>query len=209
MTHQGDLVVLAADKDIEQTLIGLLDRPQTPGIRAIDRDLFVHPQHDNGCRARGADFLRPLCRSYAHALVVFDLHGCGHEANGRIEVESEVETELSINGWGNRAEVVVIDPELEAWVWSDSAHVSRILGFGSNVSLKQWLIEQRFLQQGQGKPENPKDAFEAALRQSRIRKSPVIFQELASRVGLTRCTNPSFRKLLATLRTWFPAEPSR
>ena len=41
-----DLVVLAADRDIEHALMGLFTRPEALGIRAIETDIRVHPGHD-------------------------------------------------------------------------------------------------------------------------------------------------------------------
>ncbi|MBI4082273.1 MAG: hypothetical protein HY423_06635 [Candidatus Lambdaproteobacteria bacterium] len=208
MTIEADLVVLTADLDTENALRGLLESPERLAIRQITYDLLRHPMRDNGCRTQSGDHLRRHCDTHSHALVVFDLHGSGHEHRGRDAVESQVMNDLNINGWEDRAEVVVIDPELEAWVWSDSSHVSRILGFGSNVSLKQWLIEQTFLQQGQAKPANPKGALKSVLRHTKTPFSASDFQKLASSIHFYRCTDPTFQKLLATLRAWFPAAPS-
>ena len=41
-----DLVVLAADKDIEQALRGLFARPEALDIRLVEADVRIHPQHD-------------------------------------------------------------------------------------------------------------------------------------------------------------------
>lgn len=46
-----DLAILTADKDAEQTLKALLSkRQQSLGIRAIEYDIFVHPERDSGVR---------------------------------------------------------------------------------------------------------------------------------------------------------------
>jgi hypothetical protein len=52
-----DLVILAADKDMEFALRGLLARPEALGMRPVDLDLFVEPDHDPGCALRGVEFL--------------------------------------------------------------------------------------------------------------------------------------------------------
>ena len=44
-----DLVILAADKDLEHALQGLLARPRALDIRPIAFDVFVHPRHDAAC----------------------------------------------------------------------------------------------------------------------------------------------------------------
>ena len=44
-----DLVVLAADKDMEHALRGLLSRHESLPIRQIVFDIFVHPEHHAAC----------------------------------------------------------------------------------------------------------------------------------------------------------------
>jgi hypothetical protein len=64
--------------------------------------------------------------------VLFDYYGCGAEHEmAPEEIEDEVEEKLSRSGWEDRARCVVIDPELEVWVWSDSPEVDRCLGWKS------------------------------------------------------------------------------
>ena len=46
-----ELVVLAADKDLQFALEGLLARSEALGIRPIEKDIFVEPEHDPGCGA--------------------------------------------------------------------------------------------------------------------------------------------------------------
>ena len=55
--NRKDLVVLAADKDMEYALKGLLSRPQALGIRTIEADIRVHPGHDPACAGRGVEYL--------------------------------------------------------------------------------------------------------------------------------------------------------
>ena len=110
------LVVLAAGKDEQFAIQELVRRPADLGIRPIDFDCFSHPGHDAGVFKRAHEFLRPFLR-WDHALVVFDREGCGHDEKPREVLESEVENRLAVNGWENHARVVVIDPELESWVW--------------------------------------------------------------------------------------------
>ena len=54
-----DLVILAADKDLEFALRGMLSRPEALGIRPVEAntDIFVEPEHDPACALRGVDFL--------------------------------------------------------------------------------------------------------------------------------------------------------
>lgn len=51
-----DLYVLVADKNMEQTLLGLLARPDALGIRALRYQVTPHPSRDPGCLREGAAF---------------------------------------------------------------------------------------------------------------------------------------------------------
>ncbi|MCL6448317.1 MAG: hypothetical protein K6U04_09250 [Armatimonadetes bacterium] len=201
-----DLTVLVADKDMEYTIKGLLTRPQALGIRQLTCDCFVHPERDPGCLLRGHDFLRPMVNIYAHALVMLDHEGCGQEKVSRKELERQIEERLFHSGWGDRAAAVVISPELEIWVWTNSPHVDRIIGWtGREVDLRSWLIQEGFTEDRQGKPNKPKMAFEQALKLAGKARSSSLYDQLARSVSLKSCVNPAFVKLKATLKKWFSA----
>ena len=203
------LVVLVPDKDVEQTIKGLLSRWQSLQIRRVSADVFVHVERDPGCLLRGHDFLQSFAKQYEHAILMFDREGCGRDHLPRETLERETEERLSHAGWGSRAASIVFDPEVEIWVWSDSPHVDAVLGWrGASPGLRDWLQERNLLQRGTLKPKRPKEAMEAALRQKRCRRSSTIFSRLASVVSLERCQDQAFAKLVMTLRTWFPIEDS-
>jgi hypothetical protein len=201
-----DLVVLTADKNIHYGLRGLLARPQAIGVRPIGADFLVHPRRDPGCVGEGHDLLRPLAARYKHAVVVFDLDGSGREADGRVRLETEVQGRLAASGWDDRAEAVVIAPELEAWVFSPSPQVETCLGWRrARGPLRGWLEGQGAWAAGQAKPGQPREALERALRAVNRPRSSALYECLGRRVGVTRCEDAAFRKLLQTLRAWFPA----
>ncbi|HEY4589423.1 MAG TPA: hypothetical protein VII86_09345, partial [Thermoanaerobaculia bacterium] len=100
---------------------------------------------------------------------------------------------------------VVISPELESWVWSDSPHVERALGWDRGPApLRSWLQEKGLLEAGAAKPAQPKEAVELALKTVRTPRSSSIYLELARSVSTDRCTDPAFLKLKRCLREWFP-----
>jgi hypothetical protein len=203
-----NLVVLVADKDIEFTVRGVLTRHQALSLRQLvpqrDFDCFAHPEHDPGCLRASDGFLRPFLKLYEYALVLFDREGCGKEQLPRETIEQEVESRLSLSGWSDRAAVIVLDPEIESWVWSDSPQVDGVLGWeGRQPDLRTWLQHQNFLSPGQLKPERPKEAMQAALRQSGKSRSSALYFQLAEKVSLNRCADPAFLKLKSTLQLWF------
>lgn len=201
-----DLLVLVADRNMEMAVRGVLARRKSLGIRQVTADVRRHPEHDCGCRQGGVEFLSVFVGQYQHALLVFDREGCGQEDPAE-RIESELEGALATTGWGDHAAVVVPDPELEIWVWSDSPHVERELGWsGRQPTLREWLCEKGFLGAGQIKPARPKEAMQAALREVGKSRSSALFAALAERVSLKKCEDRAFLKLRATLACWFSAE---
>ena len=203
--YESDLVVLTADKNMKFAMEGLLSRPQAFAVRALAAVFYIHPESDPGCLLHADAFLRPFVRRFAHAIVMFDREGCGKDEKKSQELEKLVASALSRSGWADRAAVIVIDPELENWVFSDSPEVDAAMGWkGNNPPLRRWLEEQNYLAAGEIKPARPKEAMEAALRHVRMPRSSSIYGDLARQVGFGRCTDSAFQKLKATLRTWFP-----
>jgi len=135
---------------------------------------------------------------------MLDREGCGSN-DPRHELEAEVMERLAQNGWPGRSAAVVIDPELDVWVWNDSPHVATALHWpGGQVTLRDWLIKTRYLEEGQPKPLRPKEAMEAVLQLSKTPRSSSIYREIAGRVSFQRCTDPAFMKLRSVLAGWFP-----
>lgn len=203
--YEKDLVILTADKNMKFALEGLLCRPKALSIHPVSAVFYIHPESDPGCLLHADSFLRPFVRRFAHAIVMFDREGCGKDNLTRDELEQRVTEVLSRSGWSNRASVIVIDPELENWVFSGSPEVDRALGWGGkNPALGVWLENHHYLVTGQIKPVRPKEAMEAALRHVRMPRSSSIYGQIAQHVGIGRCSDDAFQKLKTTLQTWFP-----
>lgn len=199
-----DLVVLIPDQGIRSSIQKILERHHSIGIGPLSFQTFVHVARDPGCFLESHDFLRIYTRQSRHALVLFDRDGCGQEHRARNELEADVDQRLAASGWDDRAATIVLDPELEAWVWSESPHVERVLGWEDRVpDLRSWLREKGYLQGTNTKPNQPKEAYESALRTVGRHPSAALFAELAQVVGFERCSDPAFIKLLTTLRRWF------
>ena len=208
-----DLVVLVPDADIEQAVGGLLSRPDGLGLAPLEWAVVRHPDRDPGCRVRAVEFLRPYLLRFRRALVVFDREGCG-SGDSREDIQRGVEGALSRNGWMDRAKAIVIDPELEVWLWNGSARVAEELGWGRDYSeLRDHLAACGLWPEDAAKPPEPKRAAREAMRKARVRsrsrRSPAKFRRLACQVAagtLGSCEDPAFRELIDTLTGWFPVE---
>lgn len=205
MEDAKDLVVLAADKQIAETLRGVLSRPQALAIRPVSFSIYPHPRKDPGCLHEAEDFLRSFQRDAHHALVLFDYHGCGASNEGSPDqIEERVEERLGRSGWDERARCIVIDPELEVWVWSDSPEVDECLGWGGSTSrVRDWLRENGQWPVDAAKPPDPKEAVEMALEEVRQPRSSSLFRNLAESVSLSRCEDDSFQRFRQTVQEWF------
>jgi hypothetical protein len=200
-----DLVVLVADKNQKAALDGLLSRPEALGIRPLSFDVFSHPRRDPGCFFEAPEFLIELRTQYSHALVLLDQEWAGAPLGGAAQTEDDLRLRLGRAGLQEWAEVVVINPELEVWVWSDSPTVAQCLGWPArSAELRPWLERQGLWRKGSPKPSAPKAAVETTLRLAGRQRSSALFRQLASRVSLRRCSDPSLARLLSILRSWFP-----
>ena len=201
-----DLVVLTADKNWMAALQGIFSRPEALGIRPIQSETFRHPRKDPGCVNDGVAFLSNFSEQYHYGLLIFDYEGCGKEQTGSPRaLQDALNEQLSRSRWGDRARAVVLSPELEAWVWSNSPHVDEAIGWKNRQpALIDWLTERGWLQPGKIKPARPKEAFEAALREVRIPRSSSLYQQIAERVSLRRCQDAIFLEFTGILRNWFP-----
>lgn len=202
------LVILLADLDMENTMKSLLKRLTQSGLcshEASDYTITRHPNRDPGCYKEATDFLRQFLKTHQYALVIFDYHGSGEEGRKTsLEIELEVENNLSINGWDDRCCAIVPAPELEIWVWSDSPHVAQELGWKrQDISIREWLIQKGLITNDQVKPRDPKGSMHAVLREALKPVSPMIFSNLAEKVSLNKCTDRAFIKLKDALQRWF------
>jgi hypothetical protein len=211
-----DLFVIVADLDAENGFKALLQRHHhSLGIGPIDfdpsQDILRFNGRDSGCCGEAVELVRAALRTHKHVLLVFDRDGSGREGQTRTEIEADIEKRFDNNGWSRTARVIVVDPELEAWVWSDSAHVAGELGWGNMHELHEFLLENDWLSDAHAdgvpaKPRHPKEAMEAALREKRVAISSKRFGELGQKVGrLSHCVDAAFQKLIATLKEWFPS----
>ena len=157
---------------------------------------------DPGIYNTAHDFLRIYLNKYKYALVLLDKEGCGSHQNANT-IAQEIQSRMNNSGWGNRSKVIVIDPELEIWVWSDSPEVSACIGW-NDIELRNWLHAEGYLLSNVHKPSNPKLVFETALKLKRKPRSSSIYGKLAERVGFDRCTDMAFQNLKASLQNWFP-----
>jgi hypothetical protein len=154
--------------DMKLGVEALLRRSQHLGFRAIGFQVEKHPNRDNGVVQEAHDFLRPQCNRFSYAIAMRDFDGCGREKkHPRENIEVSIEQRLQSNGWDDRAMAIVIQPELEAWVWIDWPALAEQAGWpDGEASLRNWLMGQGLIKRHQSKPDDPKESLRRVLKQT-------------------------------------------
>jgi hypothetical protein len=197
-----DLILLVADKSMERTLQGGLERPHSLGICPISYDFRQHPGRDGGTRTSGAQILALETRRFAHAMMVLDHEGSGAQQEP-LGLEANLDSQLATS-WGENAKAIVIAPELDVWMWGSDNKLAELLHWPLSESIRDWLARQGFEFHPNGKPLRPKEALEAIFPVCRLPRSSAIYQKIAMNISLNRCEDPAFHRLRAQLQLWFP-----
>jgi hypothetical protein len=203
---------LVADLQCAATVRGLFGRQHVHsslGCAAFefdpDQDLVVEPTNDPGVWKKAHIILRPRRATHEHAIVILDK---AWEGSPEVEaIERDISGNLQQVGWGRaRFAVVVINPELENWIWQDNVHVDGAFGHRRPPSLRAKLAEAGLWPQGEPKPPDPKRAVEVVNQWYRFGPPSPVFKEIASRVSVRGCVDTAFNKMRTALQDWFPNE---
>lgn len=204
-----DCIFLLADKNMQAAFEGFLTRQafhQSLGCESFSFDIAVAAgDNDPGLYTRGHELLRPYQVTHRHAVIVLDAEWEG--SPGKEAIVSHIDEQIAATGWmEGQFTVIVIDPELENWIWQQNDHVARGLGFASRAELMADTDLQAAWPQGQSKPSSPKETLEALLRKRRIPRSSSIYKQITAQVSAQRCQDSAFQRLIERLKAWFPQE---
>jgi hypothetical protein len=201
-----DLVVLVADKNAQFALQGALGRSQALGIRNVTWEFRTHVGRDGGARVSGASVLALERPRFSHAILLFDLEGSGAEEGQSAEnLEQALDVQLATH-WGENAKAIVIDPEVDAWIWGNDNLLKELLRWPLDGSIRDWLRGKGFELNDQGKPSRPKEALEKMVPIHRQPRSSALYEKVCNRISLQSCTDTAFLRLRTALQRWFPPE---
>ena len=198
-----DLVILVADKNMQFALKGALGRHESLEIHEIVFDFLVHPGRDGGTRKTGPELLRLERQRYSHALLVLDFEGSGTTLADSLALENELDGRLVIH-WGDSAKAIVVDPELDVWVWGSDNAIETAINWQRAERVREWLRAKGFVFDEKHKPIRPKEALEAALKEVDLPRSSAVYREITHRISLRRCNDEAFIRLRDKLVEWFP-----
>ena len=236
------LLLLLADSECASTLRGFFGRQKfhlSLGCSELklgdvrfdpEKDIRVHPAHDPGVWKDPQTILYAERNNYEKCLVILDEAWEGAPAPDKIiqDIEGLVVSEAK---WArDRFEVILIRPELEAWIWQRNTHVVEAFGFNGTDKQLWAMLEQKSLTLEPGKkkhrfasanalagfppawpknepkPKNPKGLVEALTHECQSGPVSGVFNEISSMISLRGCVDPAFKRLRDTLRAWFPPE---
>ena len=87
-------------------------------------------------------------------------------------------------GGGAQAKCIVIDPEVDSWLWGADSVLRDELRWPLAGKVRSWLQAQGFVFDAHGKPDRPKDAIEALVRYCRLPRSSALYEKITARISL-------------------------
>ena len=208
-----DCVFLLADGTMEAMFKAFLGRQQSHGSLGCGafsfdpgKDLVVDARdNDPGVFRRAHQFLDPYRTTHRHAVVVLD--NAWEGSPGVNAIMEGIGKRLAQSGWDQqRYAVIVIEPELEAWIWQDNQHVETAFRYCGPPTLRVFLQQSNHWPAGQPKPSDPKAAVEHVVKRCQPGPKLVTFRKIMGKVSVRGCVDPAFQRLAAALRQWFPED---
>ncbi|MEA1647473.1 hypothetical protein UAJ10_00400 [Nitrospirillum sp. BR 11164] len=206
-----DCLFFVADSNIEFAIRGLFERGGVFNIIGCSpfsfdpkQDLAVaRGQNDPGLYARAKDLIQPFHGTHRRIIVIMDEDWDG--TPGQAKIEEQLNSHIEAAGWGaGNGKAIVVTPEADNWIWSDSPHTAAALGWESFEQIRNWLNSQGMWPENMSKPPRPKEALEKVLRLKCKPRSSSLYRIVAGKSSVKRCLDPSVELIFSTLRGWFP-----
>ena len=168
-----DCFFVVAEANMEYTLLGMLSRARFDLTLQCRRFAFDHRQdllvavgdNDPGLFTRVENYVRPVRPTHAHVVVMLDSEWAG--SPGTVAIREQIIEGCVRCGWQHDAvAAIVLEPELETWMWQDNKIVEAAVGY-AGPSLRQELEKRGAWPSAAPKPPRPKETLEAVLRENR------------------------------------------
>lgn len=75
---------------------------------------------------------------YAYGMLILDWEGSGSTEESPIFLETVLDDQLN-RTWGKGAKSIVIEPELESWVWGSDNSMREALRWEAASGIRDWL----------------------------------------------------------------------
>lgn len=210
-----DCVFLVADSTMSAVFASFLERDRRcdtlgtgPFRFDAELDLVTAQGNDPDVFHNAHKYLQGHLETHGHAVVALDFK-FGHHFTPAGLVAT-IEANLRRTGWAQgRFVVVLIQPELEAWIWQDhprldDVFLERLPRAQRPPSLRVWLREAELWPDGLAKPPDPKLAAKRAIAAFRCGAQKQVYTKICRTVPVRRCQDAAFGDLRNALRRWFP-----
>ncbi len=200
-----DLFVVMEGRRDRAVMEAVLNRPYDLGIQPITYEFDLR---FSAVRTGGPDAGRERRGEFRYVICLWDHQGSGEENKPPSRVQGEVQARLNRNTLKGFSKALVIDPELEIWLWRDRTAIASILEVDEN-RLTEWLNDWRQAQFPKQTVETllqqfPKEALEEVMRRAGEKPDAALYGRITAIANLQRWSKePSFRRLCSTLRKWF------
>ena len=213
-----DVIFHLADEHMEKGLKAFFSRDDWHYAMACrkvdintegDADILRVPGcTDGGTWKHAAENLVPFREKYTRAVIILDADFEPHP--GADVLQRDVTADMLASGWAaERFAVVVIQPELEAWLWAPNINVALAFGHKDFDQLRGALEKEKLWNPGEPKPHDIKRARDRAARLGGKKTGGPIFKGVfnaISKKALDRCVEPGFQVMRAAMQAWFPVE---
>ena len=197
-----NLLILCADPSIKVTVETLLaKRKKSLNISDISYELKVHDDRDTGVLNEGLELTRKYRNQFHKFILIFDYDGCGSSESPEEIRERLLNQGRSLGFSEDNLELIIINPELEIWVWKNIIHLAKMVGW-TESQLRDWLKSNYGIENK--KPEKPQAVYRKLLWHRQKPKSADNFRYLAEKISLRNCQEQGFKLFSETLRKWFP-----
>ena len=210
-----DCKFVVADKNMEFVIKGFFGRADFHHKLGCAQFAFdpsqdlhsVRGKNDPGLYANGDPVLRVCRQTHRYAVVILDAEWKG--SPGAAKIEERIKQHLAHAGLSpQESAAIVIDPELENWLWIPHNTLGNLLGWQNFQDLREFLRKQQLWTDGD-KPAPPKQALELVLKRIDKPRSSKFYAKIVQSVpSVRRCKDASFLKLRDTLCIWFSVEAS-
>jgi hypothetical protein len=212
----GDVIFHLADEHMEKGLKAFFSRDDWHFALGCHRfevdprsenDLYRVPGHtDPGIWKHAGENLRPFRDQYRYAVIILDADFDPYP--GAEVLRADISADMIKAGWApERFAVIVIEPELEAWLWAPNQNVATAFGHDSFDQLRGRLERENLWTPGQPKPNDLKRARDRAARLGGKKTGGPIFKGVFSEISnraCNHCVEPGFVAMRAALQGWFP-----
>jgi len=205
-----DLLVVTADLDAQEVMKAILERCEALEIHPISFDVVRHLGRDPGLFVGAADYSKLMKEKYHKLIIMLDYHGSGCSDGGG-KCAATIQKQLDGVTWKSHSLAVIIEPELEEWLWHNEASIQKIFEL-SDAQLKEFVAtfcKKHDCDVRSVTREKPKELLdficEKVKNRGHLRHKE--FGQLASSASLKGWqTSASFRQIVAILQEWFPSE---